>query len=126
MDDRFAMGSPESQPPAVDPDVLESLLSLGDDALRAALGEQLTADFTRLRAALQGGEPAVVGRATHELKGLAATVGANRLAEMAASVDAVAPGFAPSTLAVLVMPLVAEIDAVLAILGRPAGDDPGC
>lgn len=112
MDDSFFMGAPESSPPGLDSSVLESLFAMGDDALRVALSAQLQADFLRIREALDNEDGYRVGRAAHELKGLAATVGANRLAEMARSVDSVAAGMPPAALAVIVAPLKREIDTV--------------
>lgn len=118
------MAMPDASRPAIDLDVLESLFAMGDDALRAALSAQLWADFTRLRQALQAGGALEVGRAAHELKGLAATVGAQRLADMAQSVDAVAEGMPPAMLAALVAPLVKETDAVLDFLAQIAKENP--
>lgn len=118
------MAMPDASRPALDLDVLESLFAMGDDALRVALSAQLRADFARLRRSLQAEAAHDVGRAAHELKGLAATVGAQRLADMAHSVDSVAEGVAPATLAVLVAPLLAETDAVLDFLAQIAKEKP--
>ncbi|WP_417628284.1 Hpt domain-containing protein [Pararhodobacter aggregans] len=124
MEDRFLMGSPDTMPPALDRAVLEALFAMGDETLRAALGAQLEADFARLRAVFDDGTPHEVGRAAHELKGLAATVGAARLAEMARSVDAVAEGLSAVALAAVTAPLKAEISAVLVSLAEVVADTP--
>jgi len=116
MNDQFMMSKTDPLSPAIDREVLESLFAMGGDSLRVALSAQLLADFDRLKTTLAAEDPAAVARAAHELKGLAATVGAQRLADMARSVDAVADGLAPDALLVVVSPLRAEIDAVLALL----------
>ena len=107
------MRRPDTRLPAIDREVLEALFAMGDDTLRVALSAQLLADFERLRSTLAALDPAAVARSAHELKGLASTVGAQPLAEMARSVDAVAEGLAPEALLLMVPPLLAEIDAVL-------------
>ena len=114
MDDSFFMGAPKDTAPGIDGTVLTSLFAMGDDDLRVALSAQLLADFQRIRDALDSEDGYRVGRAAHELKGLAATVGANKLADMARSVDAVAEGMAAPALAVVIVPLQREIDVVQA------------
>ncbi|MCB1391471.1 MAG: Hpt domain-containing protein [Rhodobacteraceae bacterium] len=116
MDSSGTLGS------ALDRAVLESLFAMGDESLRRALGAQLREDFLRLRGALASDIAHEIGRAAHELKGLAATVGAGRLAQMARSVDDVAQGMAAPALAVIVVPLRAEVDAVIACLDDAIAD----
>ncbi|MFN4098805.1 MAG: Hpt domain-containing protein [Pararhodobacter sp.] len=118
------MSTPDSRLPAIDREVLESLFAMGDETLRVALSAQLLADFDRLKSTLATEEPSAVARTAHELKGLAATVGAQRLADMARSVDAVAEGMAADALLVVVPPLRAEIDAVLAHLRDLSAETP--
>lgn len=113
MDDQYIMSSRAEVPAAIDTEVLDSLFSMGGDALRGALSAQLVTDFRRLKATLAGEDMTAVARAAHELKGLSATVGANRLADMARSIDAVAEGLPHAALRVVVVPLATEIDAVL-------------
>jgi FOG: HPt domain len=116
------MSTSDATPPVLDRAVLESLFAMGDDALRVALGDQLVADFRRLRTALRSDVAYEVGRAVHELKGLSATIGATRLADMARSIDAVAQGLPPAALAAVIAPLQAELDAVLDNLTDVVGD----
>lgn len=120
MDDRFQMGTPTNTP-ALDMAVLESLFALGDSALRKELSAQLRTDFERLHAALATDDGYRIGRAAHELKGLAATVGAARLAQLAQAVDPIAEGLASAALAVVAKPLRTEIELVLEQLRRAAG-----
>ncbi|GAB4269819.1 MAG: hypothetical protein Kow0013_21610 [Pararhodobacter sp.] len=116
MDDCFSSGGDGSSRPALDHDALARVLGLGDAALRDALCSQLAADFRRLRTALDAEEAHLVARTAHEIKGLAATIGANPLADIAASVDKVVASVAPEARLALVRPLKAEIDAVLSAL----------
>ena len=121
MDDRTVMSETQDKTPSLDLAVLESLFAMGDGSLRIALGSQLQADFERLHEALGVEDGYLVGRAAHELKGLAATVGAERLAGLARAIDPIAAGMAPAALAVVIKPLRAEIDAVLAVLRDVTG-----
>lgn len=106
--------------PAIEPAALDRLFRLGDATLRVALCAQLRDDFTRLRAAV--GQPCTVtaARAAHEVKGLAATVGAFRLAEIAAVVDIRAEAMGDEARALVVAQLRTELDSVLAELARAA------
>ena len=88
----------------------------------ALSGREQIRHFLRLRGALASDIAHEIGRAAHELKGLAATVGAGRLAQMARSVDDVAQGMAAPALAVIVVPLRAEVDAVIACLDDAIAD----
>ncbi|PWE27301.1 Hpt domain-containing protein [Pararhodobacter marinus] len=124
MDDIYRMGVPRPSTPAMDLEVLESLFSMGGDELRAELCAQLITDFKRIAAELDSEEGSKIARAAHELKGLAATVGAARLADMARSVDQVAEGMAAPALIVVTRPLRSEIDTVLYHLKQAATGGP--
>lgn len=104
--------------------VLERVLDLGDAEMRQALCVQLRADFLRLKDAIGGEDDVAVARAAHELKGLAATVGADRVASMARSLDSVAATLAPAARVAMVVPLQHEVDAVLTVLALSTGDMP--
>jgi len=65
----------------------ERMLSVVGPALRPALVAQVLADLERLRAALCSGAPVAMRHAAHELKGIAATIGADSLAGLAAGLD---------------------------------------
>lgn len=108
----------ESSAPAMDVAVVETLLNLGGPALRTALSAQLQVDFARLRAAIGAEAGPDVARAAHELKGLAATVGANRLTEMSHSLDRFAADLSLDARSVMVSTLKREIDDVLQILAE--------
>ena len=122
MKDRMAQE--EHAPRAVDPATLERLLGLGDSTLRRDLCTQLSADIRRLREAVAGTEVGDVLRAAHELKGLAATIGAIRLAEMALALETAAAGSHPPHAAGLIPGLQAEADAVLTQLRDASAGGP--
>ena len=105
---------------SVDVSTLTALLNMGGPELRANLCAQLITDFTRLRGALANDHGAAVARAAHEVKGLALTVGASKLADLAIGLDGVAQSLPASALALMVKPLTTEIDAVLSVLGDAA------
>lgn len=65
---------------------------------------------------LDGAEPVAVAKIAHELKGLAATIGAQRLADLAQTLNKAAESVSPGALAVLTFPVLKEIDGVLAVL----------
>ncbi|MCB1397574.1 MAG: Hpt domain-containing protein [Rhodobacter sp.] len=121
MDDILTVpdNAPITRP--LDTAVLERILDFGDAEMRAALCAQLQTDFLRLRDALGGEDGSAVARTAHELKGLAATVGASRVATMARSLDSVADSLAPAARAAMVIPLQREVDAVLDALSRVNG-----
>ncbi|MCW1934700.1 Hpt domain-containing protein [Pararhodobacter zhoushanensis] len=123
MDDRFIMSTRGQTPPAVDDNVLQRLFEMGDAALKQAFCQQFLIDFGRLRGAISGEDGKEVSRAAHELKGLAATVGAMRLADLARRFDAIAEGMAPAARNAVAVPIEREIDAVMAHL-RAAAQDP--
>ncbi len=118
MSDCLDMNQDTSRASAIEPDTLERLFALGDGSLRLALCAQLHADFSRLHAAVEVVDGARAGRAAHELKGLAATVGALRLADMARDLDTAAQELAAELRAGMVAPLQREIGAVLRILSQ--------
>ena len=67
---------------ALDNEVLDRILAVGDAETAQRLHRQILADLERLQAALgPSGRPSIV--AAHEVKGLAATIGAHRLARLA-------------------------------------------
>ena len=124
MDDWFDMSPGQRTPSAIDMAVLERLFAMGDSSLRRALCLQLKADFRRLNEAVLVTDGLAVGRAAHELKGLAATVGAERLADLARTLDARAESLGVAARAAIVTPVLHEIAAVLACLDAAAGDTP--
>ena len=103
-----------------DQSVLSGLLEIGDTAMRQALCAQLLSDFGRMAEGLVEAEPAVVSRVAHELKGLAATIGARRLADMAQTLNRSAERIAPATLKVLITPVQAELAGIMAVLKASA------
>jgi len=106
--------------PDFDAKVLEALLDIGGPDMREALSAQLIADFSRLQDGLKSGDAAVMSSAAHELKGLAATVGASRLAEMARSLDGIAKTLPQAARAVMAGALDREITVVLQSLSDAA------
>ncbi|MCL4675041.1 MAG: Hpt domain-containing protein [Pararhodobacter sp.] len=87
MTDPISKPATPPSTPSVDARALEKLLDIGGAELRGALCAQLTADFSRLSTAIDDDCRQTAASASHELKGLAATVGAERLTDMAASLD---------------------------------------
>lgn len=108
-------GAPQ---PVIDPAVLDRILGIGDARLREALLDQLLADFRRLAEALSGAG-AGLGAAAHEVKGLAATIGAHRLAHLAKRLDA-AESALPDKLGEISAQVRGEIGVVLDALRRHA------
>jgi HPt (histidine-containing phosphotransfer) domain-containing protein len=107
--------------PAIEPAILAQLFAMGGETLRVALCAQLRADFTRLHDAVAAADANVASRATHEVKGLAGTVGALRLADMARRLDSMGSDLAADVRDVLVAGMRAEIKLVLQAL-QTAGD----
>ena len=99
-----------------DHSVLSGLLGIGDAAMRQALCAQLLSDFGRMSEGLDDAEPAAISRVAHELKGLAATIGAWRLADLAQTLNRSAERIAPAALKVLIGPVQAELAGVMAVL----------
>ena len=118
MDDQFDTPATLRSAPVVNPALLEHLLNVGGADLRPVLAQQICADFTRLAGAIQAVDGADVARAAHELKGLAATVGADTLAQMACALNAAAPTLGAGARQVRLRPVAAEIVAVVAFLRR--------
>lgn len=100
----------------IDENILSGLFRLGDTAMQRVLLTHLVADFARLGESLMRASPASLGEVAHELKGLSATVGAVRLAEMAEGVCILSETPDPGLAELLVKPLRAEIDLVMVIL----------
>ncbi len=107
--------------PAIDPAILAQLFAMGGDSLRVALCAQLREDFTRLHGAVASADATEAARATHEVKGLAGTVGALRLAELARRLDSMGADLAAEARLVLVAGLRSEIDSVLQALTMTEG-----
>lgn len=108
--------NPTPVEPSIDQSVLSSILDFGDDSMRRALCDQLESDFRRMAHGLENAEPVVVAKIAHELKGLASTIGAQRLADLAQTLNKAAESVSPSALAVLTFPVRQEIGGVLAVL----------
>ncbi len=109
-----------AQDSAIDMAVLDQILDMGDARLRAALLEQLLADFRRLSEALMQDGWDEVSAAAHELKGLAATIGAHRLAQLAKRLDTVADCAIPGELGEFRSPVEGEMRIVLDTLAMQA------
>lgn len=117
MDDPCAVPIlPPEIEPVVDLSVLGRLVDLGDLAMRRALCEQLVRDFRRIEEGLAVNQPAQVAAAAHELKGLAGTIGALRLADMAQSLHRTAGTISARALGAVALPVRSEISRVLIIL----------
>lgn len=100
----------------IDHSTLTAIFEIGDEAMRRALCDQLLADFRRMASGLEGAEPVVVAKIAHELKGLSATIGAQRLADLAQTLNKAAESVSPSALKVLTFPVRQEIEGVLSVL----------
>ncbi len=122
MDDLLGMtranGGDET---AIDAAVLDQILNIGDTRLRQALLEQLLADFRRIAETLAVESADEVGAAAHELKGLAATIGAHRLAKLARRLNIVAGSAIAAELGEFRAPVEGEIRVVLDNLASHAG-----
>jgi HPt (histidine-containing phosphotransfer) domain-containing protein len=104
----------------IDAAVLDRILGLGDDRMRVALLDQLRTDFRRLAETLGEDDADAVAAAAHELKGLAATIGAHRLAQLAQRLNTVADCAMPAELDAFIAPVRGEIRVVLDTLSRHA------
>ncbi|WP_209424292.1 Hpt domain-containing protein [Pararhodobacter sp. SW119] len=98
---------------AIDPAVLNQILDIGDATLKQALLSQLLDDFRRISDALDGESTRGVGAAAHELKGLAATIGAHRLANLALRLNVAADTVVSAELGDFSAPVRGEIRVVL-------------
>lgn len=123
MIDDFASKRDVGEGPAVDSRVFSSLLKMAGEDVQDDLLEQLRSDLRRLDAALTATDPDEICRATHEAKGLAATIGADRLAQLAQNLNALAPRLGVGGLSAMAASVQVEIGAVLAILDSPAGQN---
>ncbi len=122
MDDALDMTRLErGHETAIDPAILEQILDLGDARMRVALLDQLLTDFRRIAEALTQDGWDEVGAAAHELKGLASTIGAHRLAQLAKRLNTVADCAVPAELGEFRAPVEGEIRMVLETLSRHAG-----
>lgn len=101
---------------SVDHGVLARLLAVGDADMGRRLHQQIMADLTRLGSALEPGK-ASNAIAAHEVKGLAVTIGAFRLARMAETLQNSIEAEVPAN--DLQAGIVAEIVAVLRVLSAP-------
>lgn len=123
MDDQTQTLRSSSRRQAIDPAALERLLDLGDAELGKALCAQLISDFSRIDEALTGTDTTVIAKAAHELKGLAATVGATRLTDMATSFDQVAGSLPVAARQAIINPIHGELLEVLAQLRAAPGGE---
>lgn len=105
---------------SIDPAILSSLLAIVDDEMGLTLCDQLLSDFRRMASGLECAEPVVVAKIAHEMKGLAATIGAHRLADLSQTLNKAAESVSPNALAVLTYPVLQEVEGVLAVLGTLA------
>jgi hypothetical protein len=122
MQNTLDMKRPDQGPEAaIDTAVLDQILAIGDAGMRGALLEQLLIDFNRIGEALADASRGDVGAAAHELKGLAATIGAHRLAQLATRLNTVADCAVPAELGEFSAPVRGEIRVVLESLARHAG-----
>lgn len=81
-----------------------------------SLLSQLIADFERIRVQLLSDDSFSVDRAAHELKGLSATMGAHKLADLAQVFDAAASTMGQRARLQYRDQIAAELDAVLSCL----------
>ena len=86
--------------------------------MRAGLVAQLLADFARIGASLQDEPVERQLRAAHELKGLAATIGARGLARDAVMFDGLATESPAAVRSALALGLRGRIDRLCALLRR--------
>lgn len=112
---------PQAQSDGLDRATLERMLSLGGSDLRPVLVAQLLADLSRLRAAIGTDDPLALARAAHEIKGLAATIGAHAVADQAARLDELATSATSQVRGVLSRALQQEVDRLAEVLGAGEG-----
>lgn len=101
---------------AIDMAILRGILDIGSESMGRALLTQLMDDFDRLSKSLDADEPAILARASHELKGLAATIGAESLQAMAATLHDHCNGAAHAARAAMILGTRTEMARVRAIL----------
>jgi HPt (histidine-containing phosphotransfer) domain-containing protein len=102
----------------LDPAVFEYTLSMCGPAMRPALIAQLEVDFLRLARALDTPEPARLESIAHEVKGLAATIGATAVAASAARLNEQASAATGAMRAAMALGLRRQIEALGALLAR--------
>ncbi|WP_323034599.1 Hpt domain-containing protein [Pararhodobacter sp.] len=112
--------TPNAASGAIDLAVLYALLNIGGAEMRDELCATLIADFDRLQAEVAANQGPALARSAHELKGLSATVGAKRLADMARALDAVAATLPDAARVVMVSALDREMTVVRAALNAAA------
>lgn len=111
-------------PPAIDPDVIETLRELdpdGDGFLQEVITTFLANSGPQLEALRQGWDdrdPRVVERAAHKLKGGCAAMGANRLSRLCADLEQLARADALPESDAPVLEIFAEYDRCRAELER--------
>ncbi len=101
----------EHQP--FDQSILTELLGVGGAEMRRELCEQLTNDFRRIARMMDTDERHDLAAASHELKGLAATIGASRLAENAQTLNSIAGSADGVVLTIMSKQIRQEIGQVL-------------
>lgn len=115
-------------PPALDPDRLAMLRSLGGDgqdllaAAAQAFRDSVPARLAAVRSAvLDGGGPALV-QAAHALKGSAANIGAGSVAALCSELEGLGPSSSAEAAAALLPRLEAELDRVNTALDKLIAD----
>ncbi len=98
--------------PDFDQCMFERVLNTCEPALRPQLLRQIIVDLEQIAARLGGTSLERQVKAAHELKGLAATIGANLLAKEAARFCALAPESAASVRSALALGLSREITSL--------------
>ena len=124
MNNRIGSVENDKSAPALDAEVLETLLNVGGADLRGPLCAQLTADFIRLNGLIGVETGTDLARAAHEIKGLAATIGAGRLSQMARTLDSVAATLPDAARDAMVTAMQAEVSTTLEVLKKAAQGQP--
>lgn len=101
---------------AIDLAILGPLLAMGDAEHKRALCRQLISDFQRIDAGLAQESPGRVSVIAHELKGLSGTIGAQRLADIAASLHERATRVGAAALNALLVAVRGELARVISVL----------
>jgi len=109
--------APRSSQPAsgIDRAVFDQLFSFVDDDMRRELLTQICKDFERLLDALSAHSGRELARSGHEIKGLAATVGARALAAAGERLQMMGEMADPALLETLVGAVRGELQLVLGI-----------
>jgi len=114
------MDKPQGPVDDVDHATLRHMLLLGGDTMRPALIAQLRDDLRRLRDSLNQDDAAALKQATHELKGLSSTIGANALAELSARLDDLGDSLTPAARGAMALGLRIQIDKLDSVLEAEA------